>query len=63
MVRFQEDVSDLALLQNVQTGFGPTQRPIQGEARTISPGVKQVWREADNSPPLRADIKNEWGSV
>ena len=63
MVRFQEDVIDLDLLQNFQTGFGPNQRPIQREARPISPGVKQVGREADHSPPLRADVKNEWISV
>jgi hypothetical protein len=54
---------DLALLHNLQTSFWPTRRTIQGEARAISPGVKQIGREADHSPPLRADIKNEWSSV
>ena len=63
MVRFQEDVIDLDLLQKFQTDFGPTQRPIQREARAISPGVKQVGREADHSPPLRAYSKNEWSAV
>jgi hypothetical protein len=59
VVRFQEDVIGLDLLQNFQTGFGPTQRPIQKETLEIAPGVKQVGCEADHLPPLRADMKNE----
>jgi len=63
VVRFPEDVIDLDLLQIFQTGFGPTQRPIQMEAWEIAPGVEQVGREANHSPRLRADMKNEWSFI
>jgi hypothetical protein len=35
-----------------------TQPPIQMVLRALSPGVKRQGREADHSPPSRADIKN-----
>ena len=63
MVRFQEDVIDLDLLQNFQTGFRSTHRLNQREARESAPGVKQAGREADHSPPLRAEMKNKWSFV
>jgi hypothetical protein len=39
--------------------LGPTQPPIQWVPR-LSPGVKRQGREADNSPPPSAKVKNAW---
>jgi hypothetical protein len=38
---------------------GPTQPPIQWEARALSLGVKGLGREADHSPPSSAEVKND----
>jgi hypothetical protein len=35
----------------------PTQPPIQWVPGTLSLGVKQMWREADHSPPPSAEVK------
>jgi len=40
--------------------LGPIQPPIQWSLRAISPEVRQPGREADNSPPFCAEVKNEW---
>jgi hypothetical protein len=37
--------------------LGPTQPPIQWVPGALSLGVKQLGREADHSPPSRAEIK------
>jgi hypothetical protein len=37
---------------------GPTQRPIQWEPGALSPGVKCLGSEADQSPPFNAKFKN-----
>jgi hypothetical protein len=36
----------------------PTQPPIQRELAALSPGVKRPGREADQSPPSSAEVKN-----
>jgi hypothetical protein len=38
----------------------PTQPPIQGVLRVLSPGVKRPGREAGHSPNFSAEVKNEW---
>jgi hypothetical protein len=40
--------------------LGPTQPALQWAPRDLSLGVKRPKREADNSPPSNADIKNAW---
>jgi hypothetical protein len=42
-----------------RTALGPTQLPIQWVSRALSLEVKRPGREADNSPPSRAEVK-EW---
>jgi hypothetical protein len=37
--------------------MGPMQPPIQWVAGALSMGVKQPGREADNSPPSSAEVK------
>jgi hypothetical protein len=43
-----------------RTALGPTQPPIQGVPGALSLGVKRPGREADNSPPSSAEVKNAW---
>jgi hypothetical protein len=43
-----------------RTALGPTQPPIQWVPRALSLGVKRPGREADHSPPSRAEVKNAW---
>jgi hypothetical protein len=40
--------------------LGFTQPPIQWVPGALSPGVKRPEREAGNSPPSSAKVKNEW---
>jgi hypothetical protein len=40
--------------------LGPTQPPIQWVPGALSPGVKQLWREADHSPPASTKVKKMW---
>jgi hypothetical protein len=40
--------------------LGPTQPPIQRVTGALSLGVKRPGREADNSPPSSAEVKNGW---
>jgi hypothetical protein len=37
--------------------LGPTQPPIQSVPGVLSPGVKRPGRDADHSPPSRAEFK------
>jgi len=39
---------------------GPSQPPVQWVPGTLSLGVKRPGREAENSPPSSADVKNSW---
>jgi len=38
----------------------PTQPSAQWVLAVLSPGVKQVGREADHPPSSSAEVKNEW---
>jgi hypothetical protein len=40
--------------------LGPTQPPIQWAPGVLSPEVKLPEREADHSPPTRAEVKKSW---
>jgi hypothetical protein len=40
--------------------LGPTQPPIQWVPGALSLGVKRPGREADNSLPSSAEVKNMW---
>jgi len=40
--------------------LGHTQTTIPWVPRTLSPGVKRSWREADHSSPSSAEVKNAW---
>jgi hypothetical protein len=39
----------------------PTRPSIQWLPGAFSPLVKRPWREADESPPSSAEVKNAWG--
>jgi hypothetical protein len=43
-----------------RTALGPTQSPIQRVAGSLSLVIKRPGREADHSPPSRAEVKNAW---
>jgi hypothetical protein len=43
-----------------RTALGPTHPPIQWIPGALPLGVKRPGREADHSPPSRAEIKNAW---
>jgi hypothetical protein len=43
-----------------RTALEPTQPPVQWVTVVLSLGVKRPEREADHSPPSRAEVKNEW---
>jgi hypothetical protein len=40
--------------------LGPTQPPIQWVPSAFSPEVKRPGREAENSPPVNAEVKKIW---
>jgi hypothetical protein len=40
--------------------LGLTQPPIQWISRVLSSAVKRPGREADHSPPSRAEVNNAW---
>jgi hypothetical protein len=40
--------------------LGPTQPPLQRVPGALSAGVKLSEREAENSPPTSAEVKNTW---
>jgi hypothetical protein len=40
--------------------LGPTHPPVKLYRGAHSPGVKQLGREADLSPPCSAKVKNAW---
>jgi hypothetical protein len=43
-----------------RTALGPTQLPIQRVPGTLSLGVKRLGREAYQSAPFSAEVKNAW---
>jgi hypothetical protein len=43
--------------------LGPTQPPTQWTPGTLSWKAKRSGREADHSPPSRAEVKNAWRAV
>jgi hypothetical protein len=50
----------LCLLQNFQTGYGPTQPPIQWTPDVLSLWVNWWKCEIDHSFPSSAEVRNEW---
>jgi hypothetical protein len=60
-VRFPAGAENVSLHHRVQTGSGAhPQPPIQWVPGALSLGVKRLVREADHSPPPRAEFKNAW---
>jgi hypothetical protein len=53
---------DFQLVPSLEFGraLGSTQPPIQWVRVAVSPGVKRPGRDADNSPPSSAEVKNTW---
>jgi hypothetical protein len=43
-----------------RSALGPTQTPIQWVPGALSLGVKRPGREADQSPPTSAEVRNAW---
>jgi hypothetical protein len=41
--------------------LGPTQPPIQWVSGALPPGLKPPGRDADQSPPFSAEVKNDGG--
>jgi hypothetical protein len=56
-VRFPAGVGNFSLQHRVQNGSEPTQTPIQCLPGALSLGVKRPGRDADNSPPSSAEVK------
>jgi hypothetical protein len=49
---------EIVLFSTVSTpALGPTQPLIQRIPRALSPGVKQLGRDSDHSPPSSAEVK------
>jgi hypothetical protein len=46
-----------------RAALGPTQLPVQLVPRAPSLGVKRPGREADDSPPSNAEVKNVWSYI
>jgi hypothetical protein len=51
----------LSLHHRVQTGSGAHPASYPMGTRALSLGVKRSEREADHSPPSRAEVKYAWG--
>ena len=47
----------------VQTGCGPTESLLQSLPIVRSVELKRPGREADQSVPFSADVKNEWSTA
>jgi hypothetical protein len=56
-VRFPVGAGNFSLHHRVQSGSGAYPAPIQWVPGTLSLGVKRPGREADNSPPSSAEVK------
>jgi hypothetical protein len=55
-----EEVRVRVLLHVVQTGTGVHPTSYRTGTRGFSPGIKRLEREADHSPPARAEVKKMW---
>lgn len=47
----------------VRIALGPTHRLIQWALELFTLGARWPGREADNSPPSKAEVKNEWINI
>jgi hypothetical protein len=59
-VQFQAGLGISLFTTASRTALGPTQPPIQWVTGALSLGVKRPGREADQSPPSSAAVKNAW---
>jgi hypothetical protein len=55
----RKDLGIFLITTAFRSALGPTQ-PIQWIPGDLSLGVKLPGREADNSPPSTAEVKNTW---
>jgi hypothetical protein len=53
-------VKNFLFSKSSRPALGPAQPPIQCVQGPLSPGVKRQGREADHSPPARAEVKKLW---
>jgi hypothetical protein len=51
---------DFSFLHVVQTDSGLIESPIRWVTGDLSQGLKRLGREADDSPPITAEVKNTW---
>jgi hypothetical protein len=56
-VRFLVGAGNFSLHHRAQNGSGVHKPPIQWVPGVLSLGVKQLEREADNSPPTNAEVR------
>jgi hypothetical protein len=54
---------NFCLHHRIQNGSGATHPPIQWEQGVFSLGVELPGREADDSPPSSAKVKNVWSYI
>jgi hypothetical protein len=59
-VRFPTGAGNFSLFHRVQTGSGAHPAPYPMGIADPSLEVKRPWREADNSSPSVAEVKNVW---
>jgi len=60
MVRFLSGSGNFSLHYRVKTDSGAHQASYPGVTRALSLRLKRPEREADHSPPPRAEVKNAW---
>jgi hypothetical protein len=62
-VRVPAGAGNFSFLHCVQTGSGAHPASYPMGTRGFSLGVKRPGREADNTPPSSAEVKNAWGCI
>jgi hypothetical protein len=60
MVESPEWEKDFPFPLNIQTGLEACSALYSVGARNVSPLVRQLFHEADHSPPSNAEVKTEW---
>jgi hypothetical protein len=53
-------VKNFLFSMSSRQALGPTLPPAQWVTGALSPGVQQLGRQADHSPPTSAKVKKTW---